>query len=143
MRTARGLPEAMCAAKLPRRSAIMTWGPSARYWSGVSAGMFTALMAIEFRRYSTTCSAMRTPTISCASSVEPQRAILVGRQRRHVHGVDGDRVPQVFDHLFGDAHADDFLRFLGRAADVGGGDDCVGFEEREAGRRRFHGENVD
>jgi hypothetical protein len=33
--------------------------------------MLTALMAIPFFRYSTTCSAMRTPTISCASSVEP------------------------------------------------------------------------
>ena len=33
--------------------------------------MFTALMATPDLRYSTTCSAIRTPTISCASSVEP------------------------------------------------------------------------
>ena len=33
--------------------------------SGESAGMFTALIATPFNRYSATCSAMRTPT--CAS----------------------------------------------------------------------------
>ena len=42
-----------------------------RYCSGESAGIFTALMATPLCRYSTTCSAMRTPTISCASSVDP------------------------------------------------------------------------
>ena len=33
--------------------------------------MLTALMATPLSRYSANCSAMRTPTISCASSVEP------------------------------------------------------------------------
>ena len=33
--------------------------------------MFTAFRATPFFRYSTICSAMRTPTISCASSVDP------------------------------------------------------------------------
>src|ERR1035438_8036855 len=67
----RGLPLAMYAAKLPSRSASAMYGLSARYWSGESAGMFTALMATPLFKYSTTCWAMRMPTISCASSVEP------------------------------------------------------------------------
>ena len=46
-------------------------GPSALYCSGVIGGMLTALIATPFFRYSTICSTMRTPTISCASSVEP------------------------------------------------------------------------
>ena len=49
---------------------------------------------------------------------------------------------QVFDHLFGDAHADDFLRFFGRAADVRRSHHGIEREQRHAGRRRFRGEDI-
>ena len=53
--------------------------------------------------------------------VGAQRAILLGREGGHVDGVDGDAVREVLHHLLGDAHADDFLRLFGGAADVRGG----------------------
>ena len=57
--------------------------------------------------------------------VRTQRAVLLGRKRRHVHGIDGDAVLQIFHDLLGDAHAHDLLRFFGGAADVRRGDHCV------------------
>ena len=50
--------------------------------------------------------------------IRPQRAVLLGRKRRHVDRVQRHAVLQILDHLLGDAHAHDLLRFFGRAANV-------------------------
>ncbi len=49
---------------------------------------------------------------------------------------------QIFHHLFDDAHADDLLRLLGRAADVGRSQHGVESQQRLARGRRLGLENV-
>ena len=56
--------------------------------------------------------------LSARSMNGPGALVLLRRHCRHVDRVDRHAVLQIFHDLFGDAHADDLLRFLGRPADV-------------------------